>query len=396
MAVLNQGEARQSIPVVTKKWASEGVISLDDAGIRNGKPVRLVRRAALILLLWTAFGAFQAVPEMLKGFQGPVLFGKLLDSWAWALITLALLSIDRKLASTEQSIAALALKFLLLSIPVSLAHIFLVGLFYYPFPQIWWNPLRDSNFAAYYFIGGWITYFAIVGILQAFRFHNRFLTGQLQLERVERSLVESRLNALRLHLEPHFLFNTLNAISSEVATNPALARNMIADLGTLLRRSLDCKDSTEITLAEELALLDHYLSIQRVRFGDRIEIQVDVEPDMLSVMVPSMLLQPLVENAIRHGIEGRMSGGKVVVAGGRAGDFLQLHVIDNGVGIPRQWQMEDSSGHGLRVTLERLKALYPGSGEECLTVWRGKGEGTEVTVRIPLQGAGIEGYEPIA
>lgn len=369
---------------------------LHEGSTRGAKWFTRAQLAALIFLVWTAVGAFQAVPEMLKGFQGPVLLGKLLDSWAWALITLALVWFDRKFASTEQSIAALVRKFVLLSVPFSLAHTILAGLLYYPFPEIWWNPLRDSNFAVYYFIGGWVTYFAVVGILEAFRFHNRVLTGQLQLERVERSLVESRLNALRLHLEPHFLFNTLNAISSEVAANPALARNMIGDLGALLRRSLDCKGSTEITLAQELALLEHYLSIQRVRFGDRIDIQIDVAPDMLSVMVPSMLLQPLVENAIRHGIEGRMSGGKVVVSGARAGEFLQLHVIDNGVGLPRQWQMEASTGHGLRVTNERLKALYPGSGEEGLTIRRCKGKGTEVTVRVPLQGAGIEGHEPIA
>src|SRR5206468_3638425 len=132
---------------------------------------------------------------------------------------------------------------------------------------------------------------------------NRSLTGQLQLERVEKSLIESRLNALRLHLEPHFLFNALNAISAELGARPELARSMIGDLGALLRRSLDCKDSAEITLGQELALLEHYLSIQRVRFGERLAIEIEVEPDLLSLMVPSMLLQPLVENAIRHGIE---------------------------------------------------------------------------------------------
>jgi LytS/YehU family sensor histidine kinase len=222
------------------------------------------------------------------------------------------------------------------------------------------------------------------------------LSAQLHLVRVERSLLDSRLTVLRLHLEPHFLFNALNAISSEVAENPQLARNMIGNLGALLRQSLDCKDGAEIPLAQELDLLEHYVAIQRARFGDRMEIQLDVEPDLHSVMVPSMLLQPLVENAIRHGIEGRISGGRIVVSGAKAGDHLRLRVVDNGVGLPRQWRVEASSGHGLRVTLERLKALYPQSAEECFTIRRCEGEGTEVVICIPLQSARLEGHEAIA
>ena len=320
--------------------------------LKWGMSLSRLQFVVLIFLFWTAVGMFEAVPETLKGFSWPILAGKVLDRWAWALITLALLRIDRRFASTEQGIGALALKFLLLSIPFSLAHVLLAGLLYYPFPQIWWSPLRNGDFAIYYFIGGWITYFAVVGVLLTLRFYYRSLAGQLKLERVERSLAESRLNALRLHLEPHFLFNTLNAISSEVAENPDLARDMIADLGTLLRRSLDSRVSARIALAEELALLEHYLSIQRVRFGHRLEITIDVEPDLLSAMVPPMLLQPIVENAIRHGIEPRTSGGRVAVKGSKDAGELQLRVIDNGLGLPGGWQMETSPGCGLRVTAE--------------------------------------------
>jgi two-component system LytT family sensor kinase len=283
----------------------------------RGKWRARVKLATLVFFVWTAVGLFQAVPETLNDFRWIGLIAKVLDAWAWALLTPALLLIDRKLARNE-NIARMVLSFLLISIPFSLIHILLTGLLMYPFPEMWWNPLRNREFADYYFLGGWATYCAVVAILQAFRYYNRFLTGHLQLERSEKSLLESRMNALRLQLEPHFLFNALNAISSEVATNPELARNMIGNLGALLRRSLDSKDRAEITLAQELALLEHYLSIQRVRFGDRMEIKTDVEPDTLSVMVPSMLLQPIVENAICHGIEGRMSGGKIVVSSSRA------------------------------------------------------------------------------
>ncbi|MEO7691225.1 MAG: histidine kinase, partial [Sphingomonas sp.] len=210
------------------------------------------------------------------------------------------------------------------------------------------------------------------------------LTSRLQLERVEKSLLASRLNALRLQLEPHFLFNALNTISSEVTANPNLARDMIGDLGALLRQSLDCKDRTEITLAQELSLLEHYLSIQRIRFGDRMEIGIDIEPETLSILVPSMLLQPIVENAIRHGIEGRLSGGKVMISAWRAGDELQIRVLDDGAGLPPNWRMDASTGLGVRLARERLAALYPDLGEQGFVIRRREGGGTEVAMSVPV------------
>jgi two-component system LytT family sensor kinase len=350
----------------------------------GGKGLNRVQLAVLIFCIWTAVGVFQSVPEMLKGFHWYVFANKIIDSWGWALLTPALLLIDRRFALRQTNIAGLVLFFLLLSIPVTLVHTYLVALLLYPIPQISWSPLRNSDFAVYYFLGGWVTYCAFVAVLQAFRFYNGLLTGQLQLERVEKSLIESRLNALRLHLEPHFLFNALNAISSEMVKRPHVAQDMIADLGALLRLSLDSKDSPEISLAQELILLDHYLSIQKIRFGKRIDINVEVEPDAVSAKVPSMLLQPLVENAIRHGVEGRRSGATIFISASRDGNRLQLGVADNGRGLPKDWKLESSAGHGLRVTLERLMALYPECGGECLTIKRRAGGGTEVTVQLPF------------
>lgn len=335
--------------------------------------------------IWTVVGLFEAAPEMLRGFHWNILVNKLVDAWTWILFTPAIVWVDRRFAANERKLGRLVLLFLLLSVPFSVVHAYVAGVVLYPIRQVPWSPLRDSSFLPFYILGAWQSYCAVVGILLALRFHNRYLAGELQLERVERSLTESRLNALRLHLEPHFLFNALNAITSEVAENPMLARDMIADLGALLRRSLDTKESAEISLAQELALLEHYLSIQRVRFGARIEIRIDVDPKLLSAEVPSMLLQPLVENAIRHGIEGRLSGGRIAVRARRTGDSLELLVIDDGPGMPRDWRMESSGGHGLRVTAERLTALYPQAGEECLTIGRSDGGGTEVTIRIPLE-----------
>jgi len=349
-----------------------------------------------VFLAWTAVGVFLSVPEMFAGAAWPVLLSKVLEAWTWALLTPAILLIDRKLTSTDQNVIRLVPLFFLLSIPFSIAHAYLAALISYPVPQIWWNPLRKEGYIVYYLIGGWQTFAGFIAILQALKYNGRFLTGRLQLERVEKTLIEARLNILRLQLEPHFLFNALNAISSELSVDPKLARDMISDLGALLRRSLDCQDRSEIALADEMTLLEHYLSIQRVRFGDRLQISVDVEPQALFTMVPSMLLQPLVENAIRHGIERRMSGGTILIAASRTEDLLQVQVLDDGVGLPRNWQPDSSTGVGLRVTRERLEALYPEVGADCFTIRRRKGGGTEVIIHIPWYKAESGAHEAAA
>lgn len=352
--------------------------------------------AMLIFLLWTAVGVFIAVPDMLDGFRWTETVGKFVEAWTWALLTPAILLVDRKLTAANQNVLRIAAAHLALSIPFSLAHTYLAGLILYPIPEIWWNPIRNTEFAIYFYLGGWGTYCAIIGVLQTFKYYNRFMGSQVELARVEKRLVESHLNALRLQLEPHFLFNTLNAISSELAANPELAREMIEDLGALLRHSLECQGSREITLAQELALLDRYLAIQKLRFGERIEIRVEVEPAALSALVPSMFLQPLVENAIRHGLEGRMSGGTVRVSARQVDDQLHISVLDDGVGLPPHWAIETSAGLGIGVTRERLQALYPEPDDHDFTVSRRQGAGTEVAIRIPLHRTGVDARDVAA
>jgi len=360
------------------------VRSLEFGTAMGGPWPTLFQRASLVLLAWTIVGIIQAIPLLLARFDSFSLVDKVLDAWAWALLTPVILLVDRKLASAEQNVARLAALWFLVAIPFSIGHAYLSALVSYPVTGITWNPFRDKSYLVFYVLGSWQTFFAIVGVLLASRYYNRLLSSDLKLERVEKTLIEARLNALRLQLEPHFLFNAMNAISSEVSANPKLARDMIEDLGVLLRQSLDCKDRNEITLAQELTLLERYLSIQRVRFGERLEIKMEIEPAALTTMVPPMLLQPLVENAIRHGIERRVSGGTIAVSATAVGDQLQIHVLDNGVGVPRNWRMENATGLGLRVTRERLEALYPECSEECFTIRRREAGGTEVAIRIPL------------
>jgi LytS/YehU family sensor histidine kinase len=233
--------------------------------------------------------------------------------------------------------------------------------------------------------------FAIIGTLEALRYHRSFLEGQIALERVEKRLLESHLNTLRMQLEPHFLFNALNTISSEVISNPELARDMIEDLGALLRLSLDYKDNQEIPLSQEIVLLEHYLAIQRVRFGDRIQTELAISSDLMDALVPCMLLQPIVENSIRHGLGKRAMGGHVTISASRNETTLEIAVEDDGVGLSRGYVVENAKGLGIRATRERLTGLYPGIVHPFEIKNRIAG-GVEVAMRMPLRFTGAGAY----
>jgi two-component sensor histidine kinase len=320
---------------------------------------------------------------MIKGDQWPTLVGRLIDALVWAPLTPAVLLVDRKITSPGRTAVHLALAHLLLSIPFSALHTVIDAVAQYPIAGIAWSPLRQPDFTPYYFLNAWLTYCAFAGLLQAWKFNNQSMSDKLELKQVEKKLVESQLSALRLRLDPHCLFNTLNMISSELGAKPKLARRMIEDLGLLIRQSLEYQESAEISLAEELQLVDHYISIQKTRFGERINFRREVEPAALAARVPSMLLQPLVENAVRHGIEHRVSGGMVGISAHVAAEQLHLEVYDDGIGLPLQWKLDGSTGLGVSVTRERLKTLYSATGNYEFTIGRREGGGTRVSIRIP-------------
>lgn len=246
-----------------------------------------------------------------------------------------------------------------------------------------------------WFLWSCIVYWMIAGTLQAYRYYERFMSSEVQLERMEKSYSQARLNALRMQLDPHFLFNALNTISSHVERDPKLTRLMIEHLGDLLRMSLESKDRQEVPLAEELAFLDHYLAIQRIRFGRRLKVEIDIAPEVRYASVPSLFLQPLVENAIRHGISHRASGGTVKVTAEPVNGKLAIRVFDDGTGLPEGWSLEKSTGLGLSVTRERIAGLYP-NGEGTFAI-RGRDEGgTLVEIVLPLRVIGEEANEASA
>jgi LytS/YehU family sensor histidine kinase len=229
-----------------------------------------------------------------------------------------------------------------------------------------------------------LVYCLIVGVWEAYLYHQRYVSAQLQMERLQRNFSEARLNALRMQLDPHFLFNALNTVSSQVEREPRLARRMIEHLGDLLRLSLNSQGVHEISLAEELAFLDHYLAIQRIRFGDTLKIEMRIASDVTNALVPSLFIQPLVENSIRHGISRRARGGSIVLCAQRVEERLHIQVLDDGVGLPAGWSFDNHKGVGLSVTRERFAGLYPGNTSQFDVRRRSEG-GTEVSISFPLR-----------
>ena len=178
---------------------------------------------------------------------------------------------------------------------------------------------------------------------------------------LETHLAQARLQALRTQLHPHFLFNTLNAISTLIHTAPNSADDMIGNLSTLLRLSLDSATEQEVPLGRELDFLDRYLDIEQIRFGARLKVEKKIAAETRAALVPTFILQPLVENAIRHGIEPQLSPGIIKIEAQRDGEILRVKIFDSGVGLPEieGKEVPTAEGIGLSNTRARLQSLYP-------------------------------------
>jgi two-component sensor histidine kinase len=213
--------------------------------------------------------------------------------------------------------------------------------------------------------------------------------------RAEALAHEARLRALRYQLNPHFLFNTLNAISTLVVERrTGEATRMLARLSDFLRLTLESGDAQEVPLDDELEFALRYLEIERVRFGERLTVRVEVEPEARSALVPAMLLQPLVENAVKHAVAPREGGGTIALEARRAGGVLRLVVADDGPGLAGDAHA-DGRGIGLANTRERLRQLY--GAAHRLTLEPAPAGGLRVVVELPLRGApGRRPAEPAA
>jgi LytS/YehU family sensor histidine kinase len=204
--------------------------------------------------------------------------------------------------------------------------------------------------------------------------------------RLRAQLAEARLRVLKMQLHPHFLFNTLHSINSLVTEDPAGARQMIARLGDFLRLTLEQSERQFVTLGEEVEFLRCYLDIERVRFQDRLTVEFDVEHSAGAAEVPHLILQPIVENAVRHAVAPRSGPGHIRVAARRVGGSLRLEVRDSGPGIaPRASKPGAGAGLGLSNVRARLEQLY--AGRHRFELANADGGGLSVTLELPLDGA---------
>ena len=254
----------------------------------------------------------------------------------------------------------------------SQTHVFAIN--WQIFKNLFWSNVVDDTTG---------TYVPIVLVGHALSYYRRFRDRELHSAKLEMQLTRSHLQALKSHLQPHFLFNTMHSISALMLTDVAAADMMMSRLSDLLRMSLESRGIQITSLNRELEFVAGYLEIEKVRFGERLSIALDIAAETLDAQVPSLLLQPLVENAIRHGISRLSSGGSVWIAASRDGRDLYLRVRDNGPGLVSVAGTPPGTGLGLRTTRERLQTLF--GSQQSFEIHDAPSGGVEVCVRIPFR-----------
>jgi signal transduction histidine kinase len=341
----------------------------------------LWKALGLVFLGWTLYAALEANQiTWMRAINGapPVAYVNLLryslvSAWLWALLTLPIVALARRFPVTSVNWWHRVPLHVVFAIAV---HGIVAASLYFGHPFLRPGgpryPLAPSLLSGLFFDA-----FVYGGIVATW--HALFAQGQTS--RLKSELLEAELRMLRMQLQPHFLFNTMNAVSELIHRDPARAERALARLGDLLRWSLQSSSLHEVTLREELEALEIYLDIQRLRHGEGLVLAVDAEPAALELAVPSLLLQPLVENAIRHGVRGAARG-RVEIDARREDGRLRLAVSDDGIGIAAGFD----EGTGLRATRARLEGLY--GAEQSMRIAPAPTGGTRVEVTIPAHAAG--------
>lgn len=314
-------------------------------------------------------------------------FERAIMAWGvWALLTPLIVGIDRWLPLSRDAI----FKRFLVHIPLSL---FFTALNLYsdalitsliksrPFPRPYAviSEALGGQFQAR-FVVYWVVLFAYITLDYASHLKER----EIRTAELEHLVSEARLDMLRAKLHPHFLFNTLNTISAHVEREPRTARRLLEQLGELLRLSLAHAEDQEIPLAQEVAFIERYLELQKARLDDRLEVIVNVEADVLDALVPTFILQPLVENAIRHGTAMSVEQGVLEVRAWRTNGQLHLRVQDDGPGLPAGWDAKASGGIGISNTRERLRQMY-GDRNQKFEISSDVDRGVRVDLSFPFR-----------
>ncbi len=354
---------------------------------------------ALIFAAWTIFGLLLAnqfyIQSELRG--QPVSWPRVLrhglfEAYLWAFATLAIFWLARRFPLERERMPRRIAVHLVGAIVLWMARsAFMVEMS----RQVDW--LGERSFPRQFWGTSTLNvlfYALVLGIAHAVLYHARYRERELTAERLAVGLTEARLQALKMQLQPHFLFNTLNAISALIPPEAKPARRMLARLGDLLRITLEHEETQEVTLREELAFLEPYLEIEQARLEERLTIVMEIAPETLDARVPHLILQPLVENAIRHGIAPRIEPGRVEISATRGPDdrFLHLEVRDDGRGASRDDQVRTRRGVGLTNIRARLEQLY--DGEHRFELEHHAEGGVLVRITLPFRraetGAGKE------
>jgi len=223
-----------------------------------------------------------------------------------------------------------------------------------------WVPARGVSGAGFVFdfYPNTLTYWVLVIAIHAVEYGRRARDRALRASQLEATLAQVQLQVLRMQLQPHFLFNTLNAVTTLMHRDINAAERMLVHLSDLLRLTIDKIGVQDVSLREEIEFLESYLEIEATRFQDRLTVAMRVDPSVLDARVPHLILQPLVENSIRHGVEKRSKPGRIEVSASRMNGALELAVTDEGPGLPDGWDPSQATGIGLANVRERLNRLY--------------------------------------
>jgi signal transduction histidine kinase len=304
---------------------------------------------------------------------GQAFVATLLLFQVWAALTPPLLWLGGQFPLERKRLLRNLGIYLLLSGPVALTHIVLlqiVNRLVLAWSRSYEPPVPIPALLVGLGATDIMVYWGIIAVSQAVNYFRKYQEREFR-------LAQAQLQALRMQLHPHFLFNTLNAIAELVYSDPKAADRCIVSMSELLRFSLESHRTQEVALKEEIDFLEKYLAIQKILMRDRLRVRLNVEPETLDASVPNMLLQPLVENAIKHGISPRAEGGNIEVYARRLDGKLYVEITDDGLGMHEQ---HDGNGVGLINTRERLKHLYGHAQVFNLSSFPGRG----VTIRISL------------
>ena len=340
------------------------------------------KRWILIFGVWTLLGALSAVRVALSfAYSGAAaswrraLVIALADWYAWALLAPAISWLARRFAIERRS----WLRSLLMHLPASLFFSFLKTVIESQLLQ-WFDPAQRHILQIPSTL---FTYYAILGAIYAFDYYGKYRAHELKASQLQAQLAQAQLQALKMQLHPHFLFNTLHAISSLMRRDVEAAERMIARLSDLLRLTLENVGAQETSLRQELEFLESYLEIEKTRFRDRLQVKMDIEPETLDARVPNLILQPLVENAVRHGVAPHAAPGLIEISARLKENKLELQVCDNGAGLPDDRRGRIKEGVGWGNTRARLEQLY-GAGAYFDLSNRDKG-GLVVSLTIPFR-----------